>query len=232
MAFKDLADPVQIINNGLNKRRNALVMTIRSISDVLTDFQAGLSGSEVTIGNILEALHERGFGFVLLIFAVPMALPIPVPPGINILLASPLILLTAQQALGRHTIWLPAGIKNKNLTREKLDSTMNAVIPWMKRLEILFRPRMSFMTQGVFGNIIGILGLVMALTVCIPLPLTNTVPSLGIALMAIGVIMRDGVAVLAGAVIGVAWVGLLTGAVVFFGMEGIDLVKETIKSIF
>ncbi|GJL84439.1 MAG: hypothetical protein DHS20C02_02140 [Micavibrio sp.] len=205
-------------------------MTIRSISDVFTDFQAGLSGSDVSIANILDALHERGFGFLLLIFAAPMALPIPVPPGINILLASPLIILTAQQAIGRRTIWMPEAIKKKNLSREKFDSTLNAVIPWMKKLEVVFRPRFSFATQGIFSNIIGLMGLIMALTVCIPLPLTNTVPSLGIALMAIGVIMRDGVAVLGGAIIGTLWVCMLAYAVLFFGAEGIDMVKDTIKS--
>jgi hypothetical protein len=49
----------------------------------------------------------------------------------------------------------------------------------------------------------------MALMVCVPLPLTNTVPSLGIACMAIGVVMRDGLAVIAGAIIGLVWIFLL-----------------------
>jgi len=206
-------------------------MTPRAVSQVFTDFQAGLQGPAVSIADILQALHERGFGFVLLVFAAPMALPVPVPPGINILLASPLVLLTAQQALGRQTIWLPAQLKRKSLSREKFNGVMNAVIPWLRRLEILFRPRLAFVTQGIFSHVIGIMGLIMALTVCIPVPLTNTVPSLGIALMAIGVIMRDGAAVLAGAAIGTAWVCLLVASVLFFGGEGIDIVKETIKSV-
>lgn len=206
-------------------------MHIRSISDVFTDFRTALTGDKVTIANMLEALHERGFGFLLLIFAAPMALPIPVPPGINIILASPLILLTAQQTLGRRAIWMPEGIKEKSVSREKFDRIMNKLIPLMKRLEILFKPRLSLVTQGAFSHLIGFLGLIMALTVCVPLPLTNTIPSLGIALMAVGVIMRDGIAVLVGAAIGTTWVAMLTWALIFFGMEGIDMLKEFIKSL-
>ncbi len=207
-------------------------MTIRSISDVLNDLNSALKGQHVSIGDIIEALHERGFGFMLLIFALPMALPLPVPPGINILLASPLILLTAQQALGRHTIWMPEKIRKRGVARTKLESFINGAIPWMRRLEILLRPRLGGITHGPFSNVIGVLGLIMALTVCIPVPLTNTVPSLGIALMAVGVIMRDGLAVLAGALIGTLWVLMLTYVALFLGAEGIDMIKEAIKSFF
>jgi hypothetical protein len=43
------------------------------------------------------------------------------------------------------------------------------------------------------------------------------VPAFGIALMAVGLLMRDGLAVLAGALIGTLWVCLL----VFAGQAGI-----------
>ena len=205
-------------------------MTIRPISEVLKDLNNALTGETVKIGQILEQLHERGFGFIMLIFALPMALPIPVPPGINILLATPLLLLTAQQALGRHTIWMPRRIVEKAIKRDRLEKLITGCIPWMQKLETLVKPRLGFLTQGVFSNLVGVLGFIMALMVCIPLPLSNTVPSFGIALMAVGVIMRDGASVLAGAIIGTAWVCLLTFAIIFLGMEGIDMIKETIKS--
>lgn len=207
-------------------------MTIRSISEILEELGGSLSGERVSVGDITLALHERGFGFLLLIFALPMALPLPVPPGINVLLASPLILLTAQQALGRHAVWMPEWIKRKSIARGKMERMIDGALPWTRRLEVLLKPRMGLITHGVFSNIIGVLGLVMALTICVPVPLTNTVPALGIALMAMGVIMRDGLAVLAGALIGAAWVFMLGYVVVFLGAEGIDVVKDAIRSVF
>ncbi len=202
---------------------------IRSISDVLTDLQKRFTSESLRLSDLIEALHERGFGFILLIFSVPMALPIPVPPGINIMLATPLILLTAQQALGYHTIWLPERVKRRSMKTSSLNSVINASLPWFRRLEILVKPRLEFVTRGIFSNLIGVFGLIMALTVCIPLPMTNTVPSLGIALMAVGVIMRDGYAVILGALIGLLWICALGMIILFLGTEGIDFVKEMIK---
>lgn len=206
-------------------------MSIRSISELFEKTFLPLQQDRISMGDILDAVHERGFGFILFVIALPMALPLPVPPGVNILLASPLILLTAQQAIGRRTIWLPQKILNKSVTREKFQNIVQGCLPWLKRMEFFIRPRMGFITQGLFSNLIGLFGLIMALSVCIPLPLTNTVPSLGIALMALGVIMRDGLAVIAGMVIGLSWVAALAYFAIFFGTEGIDMMKEGIKSL-
>ena len=67
---------------------------IRSLSELLEDTKSVLIGKTVSVAMLVEALHERGIAMILLIFAAPMALPLPVPPGINIMLATPLILLT------------------------------------------------------------------------------------------------------------------------------------------
>lgn len=203
---------------------------MNSISDIFKKLEESLTSERVSVDHLLEALHERGFGFLLLLFAAPMALPIPVPPVINVMLASPLILLTAQQAVGRHTIWLPAWMRKKDISREKMSKMIHSLLPWFDRLQTIVKPRLQFITSGIFSNLIGLFGLIMALAVCIPFPLTNTIPSLGIALMSIGVISRDGIAVLLGAAIGLAWVALLCWAFIFFGMEGFELIKDMIKS--
>ncbi len=202
---------------------------MKTISDIFKEIDSSFTKQTVSIGDLVEHLHERGFGFLLLILSIPMALPIPVPPGINVLLASPLILLTAQQAIGYHSIWLPNWIKRKSIKQEKMSTIIQKTLPWFEKLEKIIKPRLEFLTLGVSSNIIGVLGLIMALAICVPLPMTNTVPSLGIALMAIGLINRDGLAVLAGAFIGFAWVCALTMIIVFLGTEGIDIIKDLIK---
>lgn len=206
-------------------------MSIRSISQLLDDFKQQITHDRVSVDDILFTFHERGLGFVLILFSLPMALPLPVPPGINVLFASPLILLTSQQIIGRKTIWMPQKIRIKSIKSETILSLIDAAIPWTRRLEFFIRPRLGFMTQEITTRIIGILGLCMALTACIPLPLTNTVPSMGIALMSIGIVTRDGLAILAGALLGTLWMLLLAYIAFTFGPEGIALIKETIKSM-
>ena len=204
--------------------------TPRKISEVLADLQKTLPKEKVCTFDLLEALHERGFGFLLFIFALPAALPLP-GLGVNLIIAAPLVFLTAQQAMGRHTIWIPEKMKYKSVSRERFEKMLEAALPTIRKIEFLVRPRLGFITQGLLSNLIGFLGLIMALSICIPLPLTNTVPAMGIALMAVGVIMRDGLAVIAGAILGIAWVSMLGLVIGFVGIEGIDLVKETIKSL-
>jgi len=205
--------------------------TIRGISTLVNDLRQNLEKQErATLGFLIEALHERGFGVLLLIFAAPMALPIPVPPGINIILASPLLFLTAQQALGRHTIWMPRRLLSKQISRKKMCGMMAAIIPWLEKIEFLLRPRLRWATNDGASCIFGFMGFLMAITVTIPVPMTNTIPSLGIALMALGTITRDGLVTITGALIGTAWVALLTGGVIFFGAEALDMIKEMIKS--
>jgi hypothetical protein len=203
---------------------------MRTLSQVLLDLQDSLPEEKVCTFDIIEQLHERGIGFLLFIFALPAALPLP-GLGINVIIALPLLVLTVQQAMGRHSLWIPQKMKYKSISRARFESMVSAAMPFLKFIEKLIKPRLEFVTQGVFSHLIGVFGVIMTLAVCVPLPLTNTVPAFGVAMMAVGVIMRDGLAVIAGALIGLAWVAMLTFVIVFLGMEGLDMVKEAIKSL-
>lgn len=204
---------------------------VRTLSQLLKDLELHIQGGDVTVKTLLEAFHERGFGVFLFFIALPAALPIPAI-GLNTIIALPLLILTVQQAMGRHVVWVPRKWHDKKISSSKVQSFIENARPWIKRLEFFVRPRFVFMTQGIFSYIIGVAGVVMALAVSVPLPLTNTVPAFGIALMSIGVLMGDGLAVFGGMVIGLLWVVMLCGAIIIFGAEGFDLVKEFIKGLF
>ena len=187
-------------------------------------------GKKMRFGQIIDDFREQGCALLLFIFALPAALPIPAI-GINFIIALPLLLLTFQQMTGRSELWFPDKIQNKEVERATFRSLINKSIPYVEFIEIFTKPRLHFMTHGIARNIIGFFGLIMALSVCVPLPLTNTVPSFGIAAMALGILMRDGLAVVAGALIGTLWIFALCYFVFFFGTEGIDMMKEGIKSL-
>ena len=212
-----------------NNAANTDIKKPRAISEVLLTLKEQLPAEKVCTFDLIEALHERGFGFLLFIFALPAALPLP-GLGVNVIIALPLLFLTIQQAMGRHRVWIPDKIKYKSISRARFEKMLDSALPSIQKLEILIKPRLGIVTHGVFGNLIGVCGLIMALSICVPLPLTNTIPAMGIALMALGVIMRDGLAVIAGAILGLAWVAMISYVLIFIGTEGLDMVKETIKS--
>ena len=205
---------------------------IRSISQLLTDLKADMTGERVRVSMILEALHERGFGVVMFFFALPIALPFPVPPGIQMIFATPLLVLAAQMVIGRDMIWMPQGIQSRTLSRKVLNKTIDLSVPWLRKIEYLVKPRLGFMTRGFASNIVGFLGIIMALSIYVPIPLTNTVPGMGMCAMSIGLVMRDGLTVAVGAIVGTGWVIMLVLAVWFLGAEAVDVVKDVIKGFF
>jgi hypothetical protein len=188
----------------------------RHINDILQEIVANESIINGRLGDLVDALHERGFGILVFLFALPMALPLPVPPGVNLLFAVPLLLLTFQQSYGAKRPWLPKKLRQKNFNADKVKTMLLKSKPWLDRMSVLIRPRLGWMTQGLFSKLIGVFGFMFALCICIPIPLTNTVPSFAILLMALCILMRDGLAVLAGMVIGSLWIMLLAT----LGVEG------------
>ena len=195
--------------------------TSRNLTTLLDDLHAIGDEERVTVEQLLTAFHERGFGVLLLIFALPAAIPLP-GLGINLIVAAPLVILSLQQALGADQVRLPHRICRRTISGERLKVITNHARPWARRLEVILKPRLAFLTHGLSVHIIGVLGLLMALSVCVPLPLTNTVPSIGIAIMAVGLLARDGLFVIAGALIGGLWVITIWGALFVFGMAGIE----------
>lgn len=207
-------------------------MNIRALSQLLLDLKENFHGQDrLSVGELMDSFHERGFGFFLFLIALPAALPLPAL-GINTIIALPLLLLTGQQMLGFHTIWLPERIRRKQMEKKTLHKVIDMGLPWTGRLEKLIKPRLAFMTQGIFSNLIGLVGFILSLAVTLPVPLTHTVPCMGIVLMAIGVLMRDGLAVIGGIVLGLGWVTMLGILFFIFGTEGIHLLHEYIGNLF
>lgn len=203
----------------------------QTLSHLIDKLAETAAKQDIAFRDILSAFSGRSFGALLFIIALPAALPIPAV-GYGTILALPLLFITAQQAIGHSNIWVPQNIQSKSISSTKLSGMIAKARPWVARLERLMTHRLGFMTGGlIMPRLIGIAGFIMALSVLIPLPMTNTVPSLGICLMAAGVLMRDGLAVVAGLLIGLAWISILTYFIITFGHEGVDMMKDLIKSI-
>jgi hypothetical protein len=71
---------------------------------------------------------------------------------------------------------------------------------WLERLS---KPRLTIFTTGLAERLAALF-MILA-TVTIVLPMTNTVPSVALALLSVGLIQRDGLFVAAGASVAVGW---------------------------
>lgn len=174
------------------------------ISDILRNFLETRTDSPVTVRILVAAFGRTSLAFLILIFALLCALPIPIP-GIHMFLSLPLFCLTAQQALGRRTVWFPRQILDRPIPREAFDKLSSRALPAIEKIEKFSKPRLVFITEGVSYRFFGVVAFLLTAVMGLPLWMTNTVPSIAIAFMALGLLTRDGLAILFGTVMGIAW---------------------------
>lgn len=192
-----------------------------AISDRLDQLvtQAEAEGTDVTLAWVFDSLHERAFGFILLILALPCCIPLLY--GIPQIVALPLMFVSAQILIGRRAPWLPTKLAARRISTEGLRSLAEGAGPWLRRIEALSHPRLSFLTKPPVERLIGLALVCFSASILVPLPGTNTVPGIAVVIVAMGLLQRDGLLVAAGSVIGTAWIGTL----IFAGASLASLIK-------
>lgn len=156
-------------------------------------------GERVTVKQIVDALDARSFGLAVLLFALPSV--VPMPPGIPTIVGVILLIVSAQMLFGREDLWLPPILADRSLPRQALVGVFEGLAPRLAWLERLMKPRLLFMTGRAGTMLIGLVVLIMAIVLILPLPPGgNFPPALACAVLGMGLVQRDGVIVLAGLV--------------------------------
>ena len=181
-----------------------------ALSDLLLALGHDAARERISVGDLLAALGERAFGALIFIFAFPNVLP--TPPGTSTLLGAPLVFLAAQLCLGWRP-WLPGLVAQRSMARADFARLVRRIHPWLVRAERLLQPRLRALTRSPMEHMIGLVCLVLALLLVLPIPLGNVLPALAISLLALGLLERDGIWVLAGYCTSVAAVALVSGVI-------------------
>jgi hypothetical protein len=183
---------------------------------------------QVTLADILQLAGERTFGFLFVLLSLPSALPLPAA-GYSTPFGLVLFLLAVQLISGRKSPWLPNKIMLRSLDLKTVQGFVKAGIPWLQKLEIICRPRLTFICTGLSGRIIIGLGIsLMAISMMIPIPGTNTLPAMGIFLTGFGLMDDDGAITLAGLVLclmGLTLTSSILFALWFGGSSLLDIIK-------
>ena len=175
------------------------------------------------VRTIVDQLDERAFGLLILLFAIPCL--VPGLPGAQVI-AIPIFLLALQMAWGKQEVWLPQKALDTRIKRGWIDAIAGFVDKRLRWTERLSKPRLMVLTSGWRERLVGVVVAIAAITIM--LPITNTIPSLAITLVAVGLLESDGVFTLAGCALAVAWIsfliimiwGLVTGAGFAVGFIG------------
>jgi hypothetical protein len=153
----------------------------------------------ITVEEILAILSKHGHATLLLVFSLPLCLPIQIP-GLSIPFGLILCLIGLQMAFAK-TLWLPKWILNKTIPKNTLNKVIKKIISISHFLQKFLRPRLSFLLENKFflatsGILIAILSLLLSLP--LPIPMTNLVSTLPIICFGLGFLEDDGVCILLG----------------------------------
>ncbi len=170
------------------------------LSAILVAIAEADDRERISVGDLLAALKRRALGALMFIFAIITALPMP--PGVSAIVGAPLVFLTAQLMLGMNA-WLPRLISDRSLSRVDFHRVVRVASPWLARAEGIMKPRFAFLARRPAVHVIGLVALVMALLVLLPIPGANMAPSVAICIIALGMLERDGVWIILGALVGI-----------------------------
>lgn len=183
----------------------------------------------VKLSDILALAQERAFGFLFALIALPSALPVPAT-GYSIPFAVVIFILAIQLVAGSTRPWLPARLLNASLELETVQGLAKGGLPWLQRFEALARPRLTYVCASNIGQrAIGIFVALMAISMMIPIPGTNTLPAIGICVTGLGLIEDDGILTLVGLLICLLG-ATLTTLILLVGREAIRALVEFVRS--
>lgn len=161
---------------------------------------------ELTLGDIVRALGERGFGALILLFAAPNI--IPLPPGSSFVFGVPLVFITAQLMIKQNKVWLPRKLMVMKVGGGRLPYLIERLVPYVIKVERFLKPRGTLLTSSLGERLAGLGGLFASTVLLLPIPGANMAPALALCCFALGLIEQDDLAMAGG------WFGTIATAVV------------------
>ncbi|MCT7982431.1 exopolysaccharide biosynthesis protein [Laspinema sp. A4] len=183
----------------------------------------------VILADIILLAGERIFGFLFVFLSLPSALPVPAP-GYSTPFGIVIFILAVQLIAGAQRPWMPNKVMNHPIALSKVQGILKAGIPWLEKIELLSRPRLTYICKSLPGRVvIGSAIALMAISMMIPIPGTNTLPAMGIFVTGFGLLDDDGAITLGGLVVCVMGFILSTSilmALWFGGSSLLDLIQN------
>ena len=167
----------------------------RAPEKVSSQIERWLAGDgEKTLGGLIDVFQEKSFALIFILLLGVPALPLPTGGATHVfeIIAT---LVALQLVAGRDKIWLPARWRKVELGggggRTRFLVGLMKVIRWIERFS---RPRLRFLFDHRASNaVFGLLVIAGALGAFLAPPFTglDPLPSLGVVLLSLGVLLED-----------------------------------------
>ena len=180
------------------------------------------SGDTITLGEFLDAIGERAFGFVILILALPNFIPVPI--GVGGVMGVIVIFIGLQMLAGFEHPWLLGKLRARGVSRASVEKFVKRLTPLLRWLERICRPRFEKLTEHPGHRITGFLLVLVGIALALPIPFTNYVFGLLLVVYAVALIERDGIALV------IAWIASAAVAIVLLTLS--HAVVDAVRNLF
>lgn len=172
----------------------------RRLGEILAEL-AARPEPDLTLGELIQCMGDRGHGLLIAALALPNVLPIYLP-GLSAVFGLPLVFIAFQLVLGRQNLWLPPALARRSIARSTFARMAGAIAPWLARLERALRPRWPELLGPMAERLAGLLAILLGLLLSLPIPLTNIPLAIPLVLIGLGLAERDGLMLAIGLAVG------------------------------
>lgn len=183
---------------------------------------------DMSVAELVFELGDRSFGWCIVIFTLFNMLPMPI--GSTMILAIPVIMVTAQLAAGMPLVWLPGFVMKRRFSRKRFQRLVLKLGPVIRPVERLAKQRHHYMFTSRAERALGVMLCLVAMALFVPIPFSAYLPATALLLAGIGLVERDGLIVWWGVGLGivaivvtlVVGILLLTGAEALVGVASVS----------
>lgn len=140
-----------------------------------------------TLGWLMSRMHKRSFGLVMLLLAV-----VAIAPGVSIVAGLLLMIPAFQMIVNQPAPVFPRRIAVRPLPTRHLAALVQRAVPVLEYLEKFIHPRWPTpleATKRLVGAVVMLLNITLLFT---PVPASNVVPAVVIALVSLAYLEEDG----------------------------------------
>jgi hypothetical protein len=171
------------------------------------------SSRKKTLGDLVETFGPRSFA---ILFVVLMALPaLPLPTGaVSHVLEILTMLLALELMVGRTEVWIPKRFQDRELKGVSGPKFSQALVKRIRWFEKFSKPRMAGLLENRLMNMAfgaAVFGLALTAFLSPPFSGLDTLPSLGVVVLSLGVLLGDIVIAAIGLGIGVLGLVVVIG---------------------
>lgn len=164
--------------------------------------------SRMTCNGLIEIVGADSHILAILVFSVLNLLP--GPPGYSVVIGLAIMAFAVMMLIGKPLrLWRFVGERRVPLVI--LVKLLEFFASFARFISRFSSPRIPALSAPGLLPLISVLAFIFGAAMLVPIPFTNTLPSLGLAITCVGMLNRDGIAVLVGltaALIGVLLLGL------------------------